>query len=293
MLEDPCNNSRECFLLNIASKKIVSLPPLCGLPDYPITFTLSSASSTNPLSLSGCTVVLIVASQIIFCRIHEEKGMEWTKRKVDLGYKEFLNGGIAWLNRKLYLDTDLNSLVIVDFSAPIVSVHSLQLKPMIFMLAGLALKQCLTWYWDSEKSILSCRSWDYDDNDIKLIKSVASYRQSLVESCGQIFTVVLFLHRYNGTVIKAEVFKLDFSELEWERVETIGDDQAIFVGDCGATRIVKDERVEGNCIYFMQPSCDGMRWYKFSLNDRLLSYTLFYPGLRKTWQNSYLAMSAN
>ncbi|ONK65988.1 uncharacterized protein A4U43_C06F3030 [Asparagus officinalis] len=285
------HDSGECFLVSIASMKTVSLPPLLGLPDYPITFTLSPpSSSSDHLDPSGCTAVLVVGKQIIFCRIHEEEAVaEWTKRKVDgLAFTECLSGGAAWLNGKLYLDTNDNSPVVVDFSSPVVSVNMLSSIPMmIYMLIGPVLKQGLRLDENDDQYVTGLNA-----NSIKLLKSTSTYRQTLVESCGEILSVIFFLHRYNDTVIKVEVFKLDISNSEWERLVTIGNDQAIFVGECGTACTVKDERVEGNCVYFVQPSYDGMRWYKFSLTERSLSYTLFYPGLRKTWQNSFLAMTA-
>lgn len=76
----------------------------------------------------------------------------------------------------------------------------------------------------------------------------------LVESCGELLLVCRFYNTKSGAVLVTndfKVFSLDFSEMSWKRVESLGD-QILFLGKC-CSRSVSSSGLGLNvtdCIYF-------------------------------------------
>ncbi|GLT93659.1 hypothetical protein SLE2022_114410 [Rubroshorea leprosula] len=96
----------------------------------------------------------------------------------------------------------------------------------------------------------------------------------MLESCGELFTVYLVIVGPNGKrVVAVEVFKLDFSSMEWKKVESLKD-QAFFVGggnssfSCSATR----SGVKANHLYFT--SYKDRSLYSFNMEDKIVSVSL-------------------
>jgi len=99
--------------------------------------------------------------------------------------------------------------------------------------------------------------------------------------------VILYFQWYFSACVNAEVYRLDLSELEWERVDSIGSDRAFFVGSNGFAYVASNAAgVKGDCIYFTQLWYDGMRLYRFRLDERSFSHKLICPNLCVDWDLS-------
>ena len=253
MMIDDTASSKDCFLLSLASMESIPLPPLPIKLNDDRQFILSA-----PADAVDCSVVLFDRRQALFHRLHADNGKGWTVLDVKeaRGLNVIFSDGITTFEGKICLHTNLNSLVTIDMkSSNGPNVERVEVE--------------------------------------RIFKTKRDpCRGTIVVSRGELLAVILYFERPGGLVTNAEVYRLDCSSLVWERLESIGDDRAIFLGHCGGGLMVSDERVRGDCIYFMQASYDGMRWYRFRLDERSISHKLFCPGLWKTWQASFLAILA-
>jgi hypothetical protein len=81
----------------------------------------------------------------------------------------------------------------------------------------------------------------------------------LVESCGELFLVVVFFDGDNvHKIAEVAVCKMDFSTPAWCKVEMIGDDRVFLLGgdrigvsNFGASCSASQHGLTGNCLYFL------------------------------------------
>lgn len=98
---------------------------------------------------------------------------------------------------------------------------------------------------------------DVDMVDLPLSKPMAS--TYLVESCGDLFLVVIFFDGYNvHKVAELAVYRMDFSEPAWCKVDGIGADRVFLLGgdmigvsNFGASCSAGGAGLRGNCLYFL------------------------------------------
>ncbi|KAM0886688.1 hypothetical protein ACQ4PT_029535 [Festuca glaucescens] len=98
---------------------------------------------------------------------------------------------------------------------------------------------------------------EVDMVDLPLSMPMAS--MYMVESCGDLFLVVIFFDGENvHKIAEHAVYKMDFSEPAWCEVDEIGADRVFLLGgdtigiSCfGASCSAADHGVRGNCIYVL------------------------------------------
>ncbi|KAK4851494.1 hypothetical protein QYF36_015701 [Acer negundo] len=93
----------------------------------------------------------------------------------------------------------------------------------------------------------------------------------LVEFRGEILLVIRFMRNLFKETYDFKVFRLDFSQMEWVKLDSLGD-FGIFVGrNCSRCYSTKELGVnKGNCIYFTNevgPMCLIERDHKLSCSD--------------------------
>lgn len=97
---------------------------------------------------------------------------------------------------------------------------------------------------------------EVDMVDLPLSMPMAS--MYLVESCGELFLVVIFFDGYNvHKIANHAVYKMDFSQPAWCEVDEIGGDRVFLLGgdrigiSCFGASCSAGDRLRGNCIYFL------------------------------------------
>ncbi|KAI8544168.1 hypothetical protein RHMOL_Rhmol08G0275000 [Rhododendron molle] len=116
------------------------------------------------------------------------------------------------------------------------------------------------------------------------IPELMQCREILVESCGELFRVAK--HYYlggSGKTRDIEIHKMDFSRLEWTKVENLGN-RAFFLSgstcnfSCSAT--AESGRVKQNCIYFTEPEDRDL--YVFDIENYSISFSTPCP-IKSNW----------
>uniref|UniRef100_A0A0E0DLU5 KIB1-4 beta-propeller domain-containing protein n=1 Tax=Oryza meridionalis TaxID=40149 RepID=A0A0E0DLU5_9ORYZ len=187
--------------------------------------------SSNPISSSSDCAVLVLdldTPAMLVCKIG---GSEWDSFSYELSMVSKNNKtlevhmaklqGIAAVAGKVYYTFSGDALGVIEFS-PEVSLSTM------------------------------------DVDMVELPASTPNFSTYLIESCGELFLVVVFFLGHNlHRIAEVAVYKMDFSGPEWCKVDGIGDRVFLLGGDFigtsnfGASCSASDHGLSGNCIYFV------------------------------------------
>jgi hypothetical protein len=97
----------------------------------------------------------------------------------------------------------------------------------------------------------------------------------LIESRGELFSLTFHQPCYIDMVVHIAVHKLDTEEMDWKKVETLGD-RVFFVNfrHFGVSLSAEEVGLKGNCIYFLRLGDKGLYVYNMERG----STTLYNPG---------------
>ncbi|XP_010917353.1 F-box/kelch-repeat protein At1g57790 [Elaeis guineensis] len=212
-----------------------------------------SIVSSSP-ALPNCMIVFLRKKQpfLFFCHVGDK---EWTRLTVNFSH-DFFVYSIVNCQGKLYALTFEENIMLIDTTSSSMNVEIMEVE-----------------------SFTSLHSYP-------------SYFPNLVEACGDIFLVLRYSRSWGGGhVVTVDVHKLDFSKLRWERVESIGDRAFFLSGAFGISLSATESGVQPNHIYFIQPCNDAERLYIFSLDERVISFDMPCPNIRRTWDYLWWTMA--
>jgi hypothetical protein len=102
-----------------------------------------------------------------------------------------------------------------------------------------------------------------DVDHVDIPDGVPMWSSYLVESCGEVFQVVVIFDGHNvHKVAEVAVYRMDFSTPAWCKVDRIGDRVFLLGGDrigesnFGASCSAGEHGLPGNCIYFSESLCN-------------------------------------
>eukprot|EP00268_Persea_americana_P002030 TRINITY_DN10601_c0_g2_i5.p1 TRINITY_DN10601_c0_g2~~TRINITY_DN10601_c0_g2_i5.p1 ORF type:complete len:706 (-),score=62.90 TRINITY_DN10601_c0_g2_i5:107-2224(-) len=107
----------------------------------------------------------------------------------------------------------------------------------------------------------------------------------LVESCGEVFLVCQLLHWTCNWVFSFMVFKMDFSEMRWVLVKSIGDRLFFLSKSSSQSCSAFESGLEGNQIFFFLP--DDKSLYSFHMKERSISVDLTCPNVQPPWKSPF------
>ncbi|GLT85874.1 hypothetical protein SLE2022_040470 [Rubroshorea leprosula] len=238
-------------IFNPATSESIQFPPLSFRPDQFVSFSNLSGPPGNPDSM----LILFEknASSFIFCRIGDR---QWTEQPAsgDLDYKD--NDGDylispVWCRGKLYSRT--------RFSLKIVEIERLVHDQFVIRLLPLRIPKFLKFY----------RRY----SDLKMM-----------ESDGEVFIVNVALREgewrdgsYNLEPTAVEVRRLDFSRMEWERVDRVKDRAFFLANRCHFSCPAAEPLVEESHLYFFPPTSKS--FYSFNLEDQTIHVSFPFSNL--------------
>ncbi|KAJ4755946.1 F-box protein family-like [Rhynchospora pubera] len=233
--------TRECFFLNTISFSKIYIPPPPDSPD----FIDASVSISSPPDTSNCVVVLICASKT-FLLVFSLGTTGWNMVPIN-----YLNNNMSSLrcasvihNERLFIMTSMDETLAIDF-------------------ASLAKGRM-------EMTVI---------NRLRLCPSSYSWFNYLVKCAGDLFSIALHSYGRGHWITHVEVRRLELpskecNEMHWRRVQDIGDHAFFLAGKYGGSLPANLALgAQCNCIYFPLNCSDGMRLYKFCLDDQILNYT--------------------
>ncbi|KAJ4817314.1 F-box protein family-like [Rhynchospora pubera] len=230
--------TRECFFLSIISFSKIYIPSFPESPD----FFHSVVSITSPPNTSDCIVVLVCSEKtsLLVCSPGRKR---W--RKVPLKYFNrntgSLRGPSIIYNERLFAMATISVTLVIDV-APLIS-------------------GCV------KMTVI---------NDLKPCPRTYSWYTYLVECAGDLFLVLVHSYGCGQLITYIEVRRLELScnEIHWRRVQDIGDHAFFLAGRCGRSLPAnKAWGAQPNCIYVPVNYSDGVRLYKFCLDDQVLNFT--------------------
>ncbi|KAM3407107.1 hypothetical protein ACQJBY_000892 [Aegilops geniculata] len=225
--------SLQTFLLRPQDGERIRLPPL----EEALPLRCKCLLSDNPIAKPGCAVVVfdLDDSKMWTCNIGASK---WDSHRYQLTM--FLDGdvprekniakchGMAAVGGKIYYEITGDELGFIRFN-------------------------------DDGSPELDTIAVDMVDLPLSM-PMAATY---LVESCGELFLVVVFFDGENvHKIAEHAVYKMDFSKPAWCKVDSIGDDRAFLLGgdrigisnfgaSCSTAYHGGCGGMRGNCIYFL------------------------------------------
>ncbi|KAJ1697254.1 hypothetical protein LUZ63_005766 [Rhynchospora breviuscula] len=230
--------TKECFFLSMISFSKIFIPPFPESPDF---FRLS-VSITSPPNTSKC-IVILVCCQKTFLLVCSPGRKRWNKIPIKYFNKNVgsLKGASVVHNKRLFLVTNMDVTLVIDV-APLVrgnvkmtAIDHLTVCPMPY-----------GWY---------------------------TY---LVKCGGDLFSILIHSYGCGQKITHVEARRLDLScnEMHWRRVQDIGDHSFFLSGQCGRSLPANNALgMQRNCIYVPVRWSDGVRLYKFCLDDQVLSFT--------------------
>ncbi|KAJ4754427.1 F-box protein family-like [Rhynchospora pubera] len=230
--------TRECFFLSIISFSKIYLPPFPECPD--IFQTIVSISS--PLDTSNCIVILVCFSKT-FLLVCSPSRKRWKKVPLKYFNKNIgsLGGPSVIYNEQLFVMDTMGVTLVIDV-APLIK--------------GCVKMSIIDHLWPCPVS-----------------PSLYTY---LVKCAGDLFSVLVHSYGSGKMITHVEVRRLELSgnEMHWRRVQDIGDHTFFLAGRCGRSLPAnKAWGLQRNCIYVPVDYSDGARFYKFCLDDGLLTFT--------------------
>ncbi|KAJ4809965.1 F-box protein family-like [Rhynchospora pubera] len=230
--------TRECFFLSIISFSKIYIPCFPESPD----FFHAVVSITSPPNTSNC-IVILVPSRKTFLLVCSPGRKKWMK--VPLKYFKKNNGSLYGpsiiYSERLFVMVDLTKTLVID-AAPLI-------RGRVKMASIMELRPCpIPYYW-----------YTY-----------------LVERAGDLFLVLVHSYGHGQTITNVEVCRLELigNDIHWRRVQDIGDHAFFLSGRCGRSLPAnKAWGTQQNCIYLPVNYSDGVRLYKFCLDDQVLTFT--------------------
>lgn len=129
---------------------------------------------------------------------------------------------------------------------------------------------------------------DYDQHPVvKLLEVRAAhvagnvwFQKYLIESHGELFLAHLVFFHGRRRVYTCEVYKMDFSKMDWEIVGSL-DDCAFFLSSLpsGMSCSASGAGIRGNSIYFVVE--DDAKIYRFDMADKSVSVELPCPEIKR------------
>ncbi|KAL6607833.1 hypothetical protein ACP70R_040896 [Stipagrostis hirtigluma subsp. patula] len=207
----------------------VALPAM----DEDLPMNCKCLLSGDPAAAAACVVMVLDLDAFVFWLCRVGGGGKWERHVYSLTVfnakdqpveRHMANRhGIAALGGKVYYELNGYALGVVEF-------NPVDAKPKL-------------------------TSIEVDMVDTSASPAWSSY---LVESCGELFLVVVFFQGYNvHEVAEVAVYKMDFSAPAWRKVDAIGDRVFLLGGDSigesnfGASCSASKHGLAGNCIYFL------------------------------------------
>ncbi|KAJ3687385.1 hypothetical protein LUZ61_016549 [Rhynchospora tenuis] len=231
--------TRECFFLNIISFSKIYIPSFPESQD----FFHAVVCISSPPNTSNCIIILI-CSPNTFLLVCSPGRKKW--KKVPLKYFNKNNGSLRGpsiiYNEQLFVTATMYETLVIDVVPLITGCVRMTVIDM--------LDPCPMPY---------------------------SWYTYLVECTGDLFSVVVHLYGDGQLITGIEVRRLELScnEIHWRRVQDIGDHVFFLHGCCGRSLPAnKAWGLQSNCIYVPMLYSDGVRLYKFYLDDKVLTFTL-------------------
>ncbi|PIA34166.1 hypothetical protein AQUCO_03800028v1 [Aquilegia coerulea] len=238
--------SLDCYLFNPVSLEKIHLPSLIH-NSYNECVLTTSPSDTN------CIVMCISNAKrsYIFCRIGDNKWIEQQLRPKKHNDHILIEGHISVIacKGKIYLFFS-QGVAVINFQD---NFSSIELQPMNFPEFASPWVSCFRYYH--------------------------------VESCGEIFRIVeIRFGASSNLVFNFDVFKLDLSTMDWEKVESLGD-RIFLLGESSMSVSATELGLKGNCMYFCCPGFTILN--KFDMEDRTLTVTLPCPKKIPQWEGPF------
>ncbi|PSR85335.1 F-box/kelch-repeat protein [Actinidia chinensis var. chinensis] len=222
---------------------------------------INGALLTSPPSEPNCSLLIFDKGlrRILFCRLQNQHWIEKSYRKemeaMGGGSSDFLTHPVS-CNGKLYASTfSFSQLVSIEQNNSLVIRSRGSSKP-------------------TPAEYLSPHQ-----------------RRDLVESCGDLFAIITIdggiIHE---DAIGIEIFKLDFSSMIWERVESVRD-RVFFLCNNYALSCpteISSEQINGNCVYFTR--WEDKSLYSYNMDDGSISASLPCPNIPTPWRSPIWVM---
>ncbi|KAJ3685027.1 hypothetical protein LUZ61_014191 [Rhynchospora tenuis] len=230
--------TKECFFLNIVSFSKIYLPPFPESPD----FFEAIVSISSPPNTPNCIVILVGFSKT-FLLVCSPGRKRWKKVPIKYFKKHTgsLRGPSIIYNEQLFVMANLNATLVIDV-APL-------MRGCVKMTVIDQFMPCPIPY---------------------------SWYTYLVECAGNLFLIIVHSYGSGQLIIGIEVrlLKLSCNEIHWRRAQDIGDHAIFLAGRCGRSLPAnKAWGAQSNCIYVPVHYTDGVRLYKFCLDDQVLTFT--------------------
>ncbi|KAJ4797049.1 F-box protein family-like [Rhynchospora pubera] len=239
--------TRECFFQSIISFSKIYIPTFPESPD----FFRANVSITAPPNTTRCIIVLVY-SEKTFLYICSPERKRWNK--VPLRYfdhkTDSLLGASAIHNRQLFVVTTGEETLAID------------VDPLV--------RGCV------KMTVIE---------ELRVCPVVSDWDTYLVKCAGNLFLVLVHCYGFAQGIIHVEVRRLEGScnDMHWRRVQDIGDHAFFLAGSCGRSLPAnKAWGTQRNCIYFPENYNEGLRLYKFCLDDQVLDFTLL-PESKSGW----------
>ncbi|XP_074294749.1 uncharacterized protein LOC141622634 [Silene latifolia] len=265
-------NSTIYTLWNPITRNSILLPELLDSPAETEHVTCIFTSPPNyyedGFDTAKCVLLLFCKGLVFFCRPMNED-CKWVKQRLEhdsdivrISQGVTLNDGVIYAYANLFNDNEEDGSFHTVFARLKVGLNSVGFEVL------------------SLKCPLSKIVY-------KMFTREISY---LVEVCGDLYAVnviprQLDLENVKGyDIVRAFVWKLDLSKMEWIQVESLGD-RAFLVGHSCSTWCWADTcrgRIEGDCIYEVSTGSDTIHQYRLQDN----SYT-FLPSHANFRNSSY------
>ncbi|KAJ1697018.1 hypothetical protein LUZ63_005530 [Rhynchospora breviuscula] len=233
--------TRKCFFLSTISFSKIYIPSLPDSPD----FVPANVSISSPPNTSSCVVVLICSSKT-FLLVSSPGRKRWNKVPIKYFNKNIgsLRGVSVIHNEQLFVMTNMDATLVIDVASlargrvKMTVIDRLRLCPVPY-----------TWF---------------------------TY---LAKCSGDLFSIAVHSYGRGQRVTHVEVRRLELSskgcnEMHWRRVQDVGDQAFFLAGNYGGSLPANMAwGAQRNCIYFPMDCSDGVRLYKFSLDDQILNFT--------------------
>ncbi|KAJ4768135.1 F-box protein family-like [Rhynchospora pubera] len=122
-------------------------------------------------------------------------------------------------------------------------------------------------------------------NKLRVCPVSSSWHTYLGKCTGNLFLILVHSYGLAQAITHVEVQQLEVScnEMHWKRVQDIGNHAFFLAGSCGRSLPAnKAWGTQRNCIYFPENYNEGLRLYKFCLDDQVLDFTLL-PESKSGW----------
>ncbi|KAJ3690115.1 hypothetical protein LUZ61_019279 [Rhynchospora tenuis] len=232
--------TRETFFLSTISFAKICIPPLPESPE----FINAKICTSSPPNSSNC-IVILVCSIKTFLLVSSPGRKRWNKVPIKYFNKNLgsLRGACAIHDKCLFVVTDMDVTLAIDVAS----------------LAGGRMKMTVI-------------------DRLSLCPLSYSWFTHLTECAGDLFSISLHSYGCGQLITHIEVRRLESSEgcneMYWSRVQDIGDHAFFLAKNCGALPANMAWGAQRNCIYFPANCSDGVRLYKFCLDDQILNFTL-------------------